>query len=92
MIEITVPSKIAKRLDGLCGIPDGNPENDLTMSNNLRAKSIPTFASSWQIKSIEDTCQGVQQIDVQNFPFKEATRFCKKMLMDPRFKPCWDVS
>lgn len=51
-----MPSFLNGKLVGLCGIPNGEPSDDLTTSEGKTAISFNEFSTSWKVPNSASTC------------------------------------
>lgn len=53
LVNIEVQESLWNRTEGLCGVMDGDPRNDIMSKDGSIPTSIATAASSWKIENLD---------------------------------------
>lgn len=53
LVHVEVQENLWNRTEGLCGVMDGDPQNDIITKDRQIPKSILTAASSWKIEDLD---------------------------------------
>ncbi|KAI8434611.1 hypothetical protein MSG28_003147 [Choristoneura fumiferana] len=81
---------------GLCGLLDGNPDDDFLTKDGTLAKTKAVLAASWQLNKIGDVCDSTPSApsacaSKSDEDMRKALQFCTKVFSKEKFRKCSKV-
>ncbi|KAF5285691.1 hypothetical protein FQR65_LT13076 [Abscondita terminalis] len=98
LVQIEAQESLWNRTAGLCGLMDGDPENDMLLKDGTKPRTAVTLATNWQIRTLGDVCNvpieaehACQNIQQEGNIKYQADQFCEKLLKNKRFESCHNI-